>query len=481
MINRLLKAILILFITLSNSLFSQNSPEKAARFDDRRFILRIDLSWSEEQKLKLAELYNLDSILVKNIFENNVALINDSTEWKAMITKPGIIEISKDLNESYGAWNSKIILSDIISASGFLSQPVYIAPPAFGINDFARYDVFNCDNGRGCFYLPGYQNAKSVYLAGSFNQWSTMQLPMLRDGNGWKACVDLYPGKFLYKFIADGRWLSDPNNHYRENDGHHGYNSVVFCYNYKFSLDGFTKARRVFVAGSFNSWNPKTIKMIKTNSGWELPLFLHEGTHTYKFIVDGQWITDPGNPRTRDDGRGNINSLLELGEPHIFRLRQYETANHVILTGSFNGWNTGEVKMEKANTEWMFPYVLAAGNYEYKFIADGQWLHDPDNPFTTGSGDYINSFIAIKPNHLFVLKGFTDAANVIVSGSFNGWKTGDYRMVFRDSEWIFPIHLWPGKHIYKFIVDGEWILDPENPLWEDNEYGNGNSVLWIDY
>jgi hypothetical protein len=35
------------------------------------------------------------------------------------------------------------------------------------------------------------------------------------------------------------------------------------------------------------------------------------------------------------------------------------------------------------------------------------------------------------------------------------------------------------KCIYKFIADGNWILDPANQLWEQNEHGNGNSVVWI--
>jgi hypothetical protein len=46
--------------------------------------------------------------------------------------------------------------------------------------------------------------------------------------------------------------------------------------------------------------------------------------------------------------------------------------------------------------------------------------------------------------------------------------------------WIFTAHLSPGKHLYKFIVDGKWIIDPANKLWEQNEYGSGNSVLWIE-
>jgi len=49
----------------------------------------------------------------------------------------------------------------------------------------------------------------------------------------------------------------------------------------------------------------------------------------------------------------------------------------------------------------------------------------------------------------------------------------------RSNGWIFPIHLPPGRYAYKFIIDGEWIVDPDNPYYEENEYDTDNSVLWI--
>jgi hypothetical protein len=53
-------------------------------------------------------------------------------------------------------------------------------------------------------------------------------------------------------------------------------------------------------------------------------------------------------------------------------------------------------------------------------------------------------------------------------------------MIREGGKWIFPIYLAPGKYTYKFIVDGKWILDPVNKLYEPNEYGTDNTVLWID-
>jgi 1,4-alpha-glucan branching enzyme len=209
-------------------------------------------------------------------------------------------------------------------------------------------------------------------------------------------------------------------------------------------------------------------------------LYLREGTHAYKFLVDGQWITDPANKVVRPDGRGNMNSFLGIGDTLYFTLKGYPNAKEVAIAGNFNAWNTGELFLEKTRGGWQLPYVLAPGNYEYKFLVDGQWIVDPGNPYSTGSGDFINSFMAVKPNYSFRLEQHSDAAAVLLSGSFNGWSKDGYRMVEKGGDWLFPINLKPGKYTYKFVVDKKWILDPGNELWEDNEYGTSNSVLWIE-
>jgi hypothetical protein len=475
----MLKYLLLLPGLLSVSLLSgQALPEKSGRIEHGKFVLTIDLSWNEEQREKLKELFDLDSLMTERIFRKDLAYINDSTEWSATLIKPGILEISKEISKPSDTWFSNIILSELTSSS----KTTFSMPdtPPYGVNQFRQQEVFSYQNGEACFLLRGYPDAQKVFLSGSFNQWSTMQLPMQPSRSGWATCISLPPGKHLYKFIVDGRWLTDPDNKLKESDGQRGHNSVVYCYNHTFRLEGFEGARQVYLAGTFNDWNSRELRMENDATGWFLPLFLREGTHAYKFIVDGNWITDPGNPVERPDGRGNINSLIGIGDTHFFRLRGYPDADRVILSGSFNAWNTAELIMDKVDDEWQLPYVLAAGNYEYKFIVDGKWITDPVNPFTTGSGDFENSFLAFKPNHLFKLRGFTETNNIIVTGTFNTWSRSDYRMVLRVDEWVFPMYLKPGRYSYKFITDGEWILDPANLLWEENEFGTGNSVLWIE-
>jgi 1,4-alpha-glucan branching enzyme len=55
--------------------------------------------------------------------------------------------------------------------------------------------------------------AKEVILMGDFNGWNAKVHPMKKDENGvWKKIVMLTPGRYEYKFLADGRWQKDPDN-----------------------------------------------------------------------------------------------------------------------------------------------------------------------------------------------------------------------------------------------------------------------------
>jgi hypothetical protein len=53
-------------------------------------------------------------------------------------------------------------------------------------------------------------------------------------------------------------------------------------------------------------------------------------------------------------------------------------------------------------------------------------------------------------------------------------------MKFENGQWVLKMNLPPGKQTYKFVVDGKWVLDPANKLWEDNGHGSKNSVLWVE-
>lgn len=82
-----------------------------------------------------------------------------------------------------------------------------------------------------------------------------------------------------------------------------------------FRLDGQTTAASVWLTGSFVSWatDPSAGAIAFTqgvDGGWTGSYAFPAGTHQYKFIVDGtNWILDPTNPNTADDGMGHTNSV----------------------------------------------------------------------------------------------------------------------------------------------------------------------------
>ncbi|MEI9810165.1 MAG: glycoside hydrolase [Bacteroidota bacterium] len=86
----------------------------------------------------------------------------------------------------------------------------------------------------------------------------------------------------------------------------------------------------------------------------------------------------------------------------------------------------------------------------------------------------------MQPNYTFRLKGFSNAKTIYLAGDFNNWSPNTFAMKKQGSEWVLAVHLSAGKHLYKLVVDGKWIIDPANKLWEQNEQETGNSVLWIE-
>jgi 1,4-alpha-glucan branching enzyme len=69
-------------------------------------------------------------------------------------------------------------------------------------------------------------------------------------------------------------------------------------------------ANEVYLTGSFNKWNPIKKKLKKNEKGeWLTRVILSEGEHHYKYIVDGEWINDPGAERFVENGVGGLNSV----------------------------------------------------------------------------------------------------------------------------------------------------------------------------
>lgn len=431
-----------------------------------------------------------DYYLVMNYFgiqedslfqEGNIGKLMTQQGWRLVELNKRSAKIARLIQPSDGDiyWGSQALIFDFTGATPI--RPGYPGNVAYGVNQLTdKRIIYEDAQGITHFFLPGNLQATKVILSGNFNDWSTTSPEMTKTDSGWVYSISIKPGKYLYKYIIDGRWSPDVNNALHEPDGHDGLNSIYFRTNHTMHVSGFTEVENMMLAGSFNEWDPNEIHMQKQANGWTLDMYLREGMHTYKYIADGQWMLDPENKQALPDGEGNVNSVLSKGDTTFFQLEGYRDAKVVILSGDFNNWNTAELIMQKTSLGWQLPYVLPPGNYAYKFIVDGTWITDPANPITTGVDQEINSVRMIKPNHVFTLNQYPDAQEVYISGSFINWAEPGYKMTKVNGVWKIPMYLEPGKYTYKFVVDGIWMVDPNNQQWEQNEFGTGNSVLWIE-
>ncbi|MFO1501792.1 MAG: glycogen-binding domain-containing protein [Verrucomicrobiota bacterium] len=73
------------------------------------------------------------------------------------------------------------------------------------------------------------------------------------------------------------------------------------------------QARQVFVAGSFNGWEPTETALYSAEPGtWVRELELPPGKYEYLFLVDGQWLLDPKAKSFTPNPFGGQNCLMEV-------------------------------------------------------------------------------------------------------------------------------------------------------------------------
>ena len=74
----------------------------------------------------------------------------------------------------------------------------------------------------------------------------------------------------------------------------------------------------------------------------------------------------------------------------------------------------------------------------------------------------------------------SDAKQVCVAGDFNGWKPEATPLTqVSTGRWVGNVSMKPGRHEYLFVVDGQWLPDPNAKETVQNPFGGKNSVLTV--
>ena len=82
-----------------------------------------------------------------------------------------------------------------------------------------------------------------------------------------------------------------------------------------------------------------------------------------------------------DEAIGNIMVPHLMSEGVVFSLRD-SNASTVRVAGDFNDWNPDSHPMnyDEARGIWRTVVPLDQGTYQYRFVVDGEWRDDPNNP-----------------------------------------------------------------------------------------------------
>lgn len=72
------------------------------------------------------------------------------------------------------------------------------------------------------------------------------------------------------------------------------------------------------------------------------------------------------------------------------------------------------------------------------------------------------------------------AKQVAVAGDFNDWKPERTPLVqIGNGRWVGDLNVKPGRHEYLFVVDGQWLPDPNAKETVQNPFGGKNSVFIV--
>jgi chromosome partitioning protein len=124
----------------------------------------------------------------------------------------------------------------------------------------------------------------------------------------------------------------------------------------------------------------------------------------------------------------------------------------------------------------------ANGSRDYNALAVEVEASDPSFAGVTLEGEIKRELETARE----VVVRFRDASagDVRIAGDFNGWVPDKGVRSLIESEgpvrvWTKILQLPPGTYQYRYVVDGEWCEDPENPEILSGSVGGRNSILVV--
>ncbi|WP_051624036.1 alpha-amylase family glycosyl hydrolase [Clostridium akagii] len=172
-------------------------------------------------------------------------------------------------------------------------------------------------------------------------------------------------------------------------------------------------AKEVYLAGDFTNWATNKKSMTKNQNGvWSVTVRLGDNSsaYEYKFITDGNYVTDPSNQNVSGDG----NSLLNFPK---------YSGRKIVVPGTMQQ-NVGGTNWDATSPETTMDYIgngiytltlksIPAGSYQYKVATDGTWTENYGEGAKLG-GDNIEMDVPTTEDVTF---WYNDDSNLIVDST----------------------------------------------------------------
>lgn len=310
--------IYLLFIFIGLNSFAQKDGFKGYKIEKDTVVFTFDArDYSKFTREYTGQTLDFSDFDIENVVVSGEFNLWSRDNWKMKQVDEHTYELRKSITDFTDefSWEFKFVINNSYWAEPSKNDPnvtkaIKNGRRIHGIYNLKMYTAYPDKNGNASFKLKGFKDAKKVILAGSFNKWNEHLFEMDKTDDGWELTLQMKPDIYQYRFIVDGHWMEDPDNNNKTRNEFNEYNSVINIKEYTaFKLRGYTDAKKVVLAGSFNNWNEHDFVMRKMDYGWKYVVPLSGGKHHYKFIVDGEWIVDPNNSVKEYDGEGHVNSV----------------------------------------------------------------------------------------------------------------------------------------------------------------------------
>ena len=195
--------------TITKKVGKPLNPKPAVEQADTAYLVREDLDEEQEQRVKAAA-------------AGANALTTPTPAASAEPSPAPAKVLSKPLAPLAALWPDPVASKGESRRSQAPAPKVESAPAAAIAPKPAAPKTLSV---RFALHKP---DAKGVSLCGDFNGWSPGATPMKRHDDGrWETTVVLAPGRYQYKFVADGEWIADPAAQKNVPNQHGSLNSVI--------------------------------------------------------------------------------------------------------------------------------------------------------------------------------------------------------------------------------------------------------------